>query len=29
MKTFKMKKFLTLVLVAMMLITSVPVNVFA
>ena len=29
MKTFKMKKFLTLVLVAMMLITSVPVNVLA
>ena len=29
MKTFKMKKFLTLVLAAMMLITSVPVNVFA
>lgn len=29
MKTFKMKKFLTLVLVAMMLITSFPVNVFA
>ena len=29
MKTFKMKKFLTLVLVAMMIVTSLPVNVFA